>query len=96
MFLSFDSFLDVIIGKHAETEVLCTKSVEPSLLANAFTTISPLPSATYRVTSARSLQNAVPFGIPFCFANVVNLLHLIRICGDYLRKFIQKNNVRNP
>ena len=45
MFLSFDSFLDVIIGKHAETEVLCTKSVEPSLLANAFTTMSALYQA---------------------------------------------------
>ena len=45
MFLSFDSFLDVIIGKYAETEVLCTKSVEPSLLANAFTTMSALYQA---------------------------------------------------
>ena len=31
-FLSFGPFPDVILGKLAETEVSCTKSVEPSLL----------------------------------------------------------------
>jgi len=51
--MSFGPFPDVIVGKHAETEVSYTKSVEPSLL--------PVPlSEVFELTRLSETSNEDP------------------------------------
>ena len=88
--------MDMILHTHEHLPLPCSEDKlerskfqmsKPSANKRFYHYVSPLPTVTYRVTSARSLQNEVPFGTLICFAKIANLKRIIRICMDYLRKF---------
>ena len=72
--------MDMILHTHehlplpcSEDKLECSKFQMSKHSANKrfYHYVSPLPTATIKVTSARSLQNYTPKGIQLCYANLV-------------------------